>query len=160
VSAGADEGRLVARVAGMSLLAKAGKLITPVSFLVFARLYGVEHVGVVLFLWGYTQLATRLVRFGIGTAVQRYAPAATAPAARAALLRFALLWVLCAGAAFAALSAAFAGPLAIALTTRLFESQRAGIAIIIAFLAGGMALMIGVREERGAGPNGESGGGP
>jgi UMF1 family MFS transporter len=42
---------------------------------------------------------------------------------------------------------AFAGPALVAWTTDLFDSQRAGIAVIIVFFAGGLALLLPVREE-------------
>ena len=43
---------------------------------------------------------------------------------------------------------AFMAPLAIALVTEAFASQRAGIAVILVFLVVGLALLMFVREER------------
>lgn len=45
---------------------------------------------------------------------------------------------------------AFLAPLAIAWATTAFDSQRAGLFVIVAFLAAGLMLISGVREERAA----------
>jgi UMF1 family MFS transporter len=42
---------------------------------------------------------------------------------------------------------AFAGPALVAWTTDLFDSQRAGIAVIVVFFAVGAALLLPVREQ-------------
>jgi UMF1 family MFS transporter len=42
----------------------------------------------------------------------------------------------------------FVAPLAIGVITGIFQSQRAGVAVGIVFLAGGLLLMLPVREQR------------
>ena len=49
--------------------------------------------------------------------------------------------------AFTGKSIAFFGPLAFALATSLFDSQRAGVATILFFWVAGMALLMKVREK-------------
>jgi len=43
---------------------------------------------------------------------------------------------------------AFLGPLAVGVVTDATHSQRAGFAVVLAFLAAGLLLLLGVREER------------
>ncbi len=42
----------------------------------------------------------------------------------------------------------FVGPTLVALATGLFDSQRAGLAVLILFFAAGIVLMLGIREPR------------
>jgi UMF1 family MFS transporter len=42
----------------------------------------------------------------------------------------------------------FLGPATLAWATAAFASQRAGMATVLVFLAGGFALLVGVREPR------------
>jgi UMF1 family MFS transporter len=50
--------------------------------------------------------------------------------------------------AFAGTATAFLGPLSVATMTRLFQSQRAGLSVVILFLAVGAILLYPVREEQ------------
>ena len=58
--------------------------------------------------------------------------------------------------ALAGKATAFLGPLVLAMATAYFDSQRAGMATILAFLAIGLALLAGVKAPPPvqAGPDG------
>ncbi len=53
--------------------------------------------------------------------------------------------------AFSGKSTAFLGPLIVATVTEASGSQRLGLATMLGFFAVGLALMLGVREERAPG---------
>ncbi len=85
---------LVPRIALFTLVAKSGKLLTPLGFLIFSQLYGVAAIGTVLFLWGYMQIVVRLARFGLGTSIQRFISPLETQGQRAALVLIAIGWCL------------------------------------------------------------------
>lgn len=69
----------VARGAGMTFLGYAGRVSRPIALALFARVYGLDALGVALVVWAWVEVVSRATGLGLDRGLQRYVPALAAP---------------------------------------------------------------------------------
>jgi O-antigen/teichoic acid export membrane protein len=64
----------IARGAGATFLGYGGKLARPIAYALFARVYGLDALGIALLVYAWVEIASRIAGLGLDRALQRFVP--------------------------------------------------------------------------------------
>ena len=141
-----DGATQIARGAAATFLGYAGKIARPIALALFARLYGLDALGVALLVWAYVEVVARIAGLGLDRGLQRWIPA-TAPDERPAVVAAALIAASVAGVIAAIVVAAIVPPL-VGVGGGLATAVRLAILIMLPTLTVAVTALHAVRGAR------------
>lgn len=143
MSTGAQQ---IARGAAATFVGYAGKVARPIALALFARLYGLDALGVALLVWAWVELVSRVAGLGLDRGLQRFIPA-TATDEQAAAVAAALAAAGLSSVVAAVIVAALA-PGAVGVTGDDAWLVQAAIVVMLPLLTVAVTALHAVRGTR------------